>query len=37
MTSPVRYDVISESLPDAAAGLGVVYKVMIDQNLGKLR
>lgn len=37
VTDPIHYDVMSESLPDASAGLGVVYKVMVNQNLGALR
>ena len=37
VSNPIQYDVISESLPDASAGLGIVYKVMINQNLGALR
>ena len=30
ISSPVPLDVKTESLPDAAAGLGAVYKVMVD-------
>ncbi len=37
VSNPIRYDVASESLPDASAGLGVVYKVMINQNPAKLQ
>lgn len=37
VSGPIRYDVLSESLPDASAGLGIVYKVMIGQNPAKLQ
>ncbi len=37
IADPVKYYVKSESLPDASAGLGVVYKVMVDRNLGATR
>jgi len=35
ISSPVPLDVISESLPDASAGLGVAYKVMCTENTGE--
>ncbi len=37
VSNPIEYDVLSESLPDATAGLGVAYKVMIGQNPGKFQ
>lgn len=35
IASPVPLDVVSEALPDASAGLGVVYKVMCIEHTGE--
>jgi hypothetical protein len=32
VSSPIPLDVVSESVPDAGAGTGVVFKVMCDYN-----
>ena len=36
-SSPSVLDVISEPRPDASAGLGVVWRVMVNENTGALR
>ena len=37
VVNPISYNVMSEPLPDSSAGLGVVYKVMVNKNLGSIR
>lgn len=34
-TDPVALDVTAEALPDASAGLGVVFRVMANENTGE--
>jgi len=34
VSSPTVLEVRSESLPDASAGMGVVYKVMVEEEVG---
>jgi len=36
-SSPINLDVMSHTLPYASAGLGVVYKVMVNENTGANR
>ncbi len=36
VTSPRPFEIVSETLPDATAGLGVVFKVMANLNEGRL-